>query len=243
MADYAIKWDEQGEKLYETGTRMGVLYPYDETQNWYGDGVAWNGLTAVSESPSGAEETALYADDQKYLSLYSAEEFGATVEAYTYPDEWAECDGSAEIIPGMTVAQQNRKSFAMCYRTVLGNDTLGEAYGYKLHLIYGARASASDKSYATINDSPDAITFSWEIKTTPIDLKIPGNANLKRSACITIDSSKFAGTASKAKLEALEQILYGTAAVEADAEHNISAADAVPGRMPTPAEVYNTLSA
>ena len=227
-----IKWDTAGNRLYETGTKNGVLYPRT-AQGGYGEGVPWNGLTAVTESPSGAEETALYADDQKYLSLYSAEEFGATIEAYTYPDEWAECDGSKEIAPGVMAGQQARKGFGLCYRTVLGNDEKGESYGYKLHLLYGGMASPSEKSYATINDSPDAVQFSWEITTTPVNL--PGN--LKPTSILTIYSNKI----DSEKLDALEAILYGTAAVEADAEHNIEAAEAVAPRLPLPEEVISII--
>lgn len=227
-----IKWDAAGERLYETGTKNGVLYPRTE-QGGYGTGVPWNGLTAVTESPSGAEETALYADDQKYLSLYSAEEFGATIEAYTYPDEWAECDGSKEIAPGVMAGQQARKGFGLCYRTVLGNDEKGESYGYKLHLLYGGMASPSEKSYATINDSPDAVTFSWEVTTTPVEIA----EGLKNSALITIDSTK----ADPVKLAALEEILYGRDAVEADAQNNIEAVEALEPRLPLPAEVIQKM--
>lgn len=150
-----IVWDKTGERLYETGVKNGVLYL--QTNGVYNNGVAWNGLTAVTESPSGAEATALYADDMKYLNLYSAEEFGATIEAYTYPDEFAECDGSKELVDGVVIGQQTRKVFGLCYRTVIGNDTDGEAHGYKLHIIYGAMASPSEKAYATINDSPEQL--------------------------------------------------------------------------------------
>ena len=196
-----IVWDKTGEHFYESGTRNGVLYPQDASGN-YAKGVPWNGLTAVTESPSGAEETALYADDRKYLSLYSAEEFGCTIEAYTYPDEWAECDGSAELDEGIYAAQQPRKGFGFSYRTVLGNDLVGESYGYKLHLVYGCKASPSEKSYATINDSPDAVTFSWEVKTTPIE--VPSLE--KPTAILTIDSTK----ANENVLKAIEDILYGS---------------------------------
>lgn len=229
---YALEWDKTGEKFYETGTRMGVLYPKNDSGQ-YGDGVAWNGLTAVTESPSGAEETKLFADDQKYLSLFSAEEFGATVEAYTYPDEWAECDGSAEIATGVYAGQQARKGFGLCYRTVLGNDEQGEGFAYKLHLVYGGMASPSEKSYATINDSPDAVQFSWEITTTPINL--PGG--LKPTSILTIYSNKI----SAEKLSQIEQILYGTAAVEADPQNNIEAAEAVAPRLPLPEEVISII--
>ena len=197
-------WDETGDRLYETGVKKGVLYP--QVEGAYPKGVAWNGLTAVTESPSGAEANPLYADDIKYLNLMSAEEFGATVEAYTYPDEFAQCDGSAEIAKGVTIGQQKRKSFGLCYRTVLGNDTDNNDYGYKLHLIYGALAAPSEKAYATINDSPEAITFSWELTTTPVSV-----AGFKPTASITIDSTKVDAE----KLTALEAILYGGASTEA----------------------------
>ena len=196
----ALTWDGSGERLYETGVDRGVLYVMS-TGGTYGTGVAWNGLTGVTESPSGAEETALYADNIKYVSLYSAEEFGATIEAYTYPDEFAECDGSAELATGVTVGQQSRKMFGLCYRTLLGNDTDGQSHGYKLHLIYGATASPSEKAYATVNDSPEAITFSWEITTTPVNV-----TGMSPTASITIDSTKADPTC----LAALEAKLYGS---------------------------------
>ena len=194
-----LVWDQTGERYYETGVKMGVLYP-QSASGTYPKGVVWNGLTAVTESPSGAEATPLYADDVKYLNLYSAEEFGATIEAYTYPDEFAECDGSAEIATGVTIGQQNRKAFGLCYRTTIGNDTDGNDHGYKLHIIYGAMASPSEKAYATINDSPEAITFSWEVTTTPVSV-----SGFKPTASVTIDSTKVDGT----KLKQLEAILYG----------------------------------
>ena len=199
-----LVWDETGKRYYETGVRQGVLYPMNES-GAYPKGVAWNGLTAVTESPSGAEATALYADDIKYLNLMSAEEFGATIEAYTYPDEFAACNGEAELVPGVTIGQQARQAFGMSYRTVLGNDVDGESHGYKLHLIYGALAAPSEKGYSTINDSPDAITFSWEISTTPVSVN-----NFKPTASITIDSTKV----NAEKLAALEKILYGDTDVE-----------------------------
>lgn len=194
-----LVWDQTGERYYETGVKMGVLYP-QSASGTYPKGVAWNGLTAVTESPSGAEATPLYADDVKYLNLYSAEEFGATIEAYTYPDEFAECDGSAELTTGVTIGQQKRKAFGLCYRTTIGNDTDGNDHGYKIHIIYGAMASPSEKAYATINDSPEAITFSWEITTTPVSV-----SGFKPTASVTIDSTKVDGT----KLKQLEAILYG----------------------------------
>lgn len=199
-----LVWDETGKRYYETGVRQGVLYPMDASGT-YPKGVAWNGLTAVTESPSGAEATALYADDIKYLNLMSAEEFGATIEAYTYPNEFAACNGEAELVPGVTIGQQARQAFGMSYRTVIGNDVDGENHGYKLHLIYGAVAAPSEKGYSTINDSPDAITFSWEISTTPVSVN-----NFKPTASITIDSTKV----NAEKLAALEKILYGDADVE-----------------------------
>ena len=216
-----LVWDNTGERYYETGVKNGVLYI--PTEGVYSKGVAWNGLTAVTESPSGAEATALYADDMKYLSLYSAEEFGATIEAYTYPDEFAQCDGSAELAKGVSIGQQTRKTFGLCYRTTVGNDTDGNDYGYKLHMIYGCMASPSEKAYATINDSPDAITFSWEVTTTPVSV-----AGFKPTASITIDSTK----ADPTKLAALEDILYGK-----DGELGSEA------RLPLPDEIKTLMSA
>lgn len=215
-----LVWDQTGERLYETGVDRGILYLLDES-NKYNKGVAWNGLTAVSESPSGAEATDLYADNIKYLSMRSAETFGATVEAYTYPDEFGECDGSAEIATGVLIGQQSRKTFGLCYRTVIGNDVNGNDHGYKLHLIYGATASPSEKGYSTINDSPEAITFSWEITTTPVNV-----TGFKPTACLTIDSTK----ANKTNLATLENILYGT-----------DEPDSVP-RLPLPDEVAKIMS-
>ena len=200
-----IVWDESGKRTYETGVRKGVLYLQD-TQGAYTKGVAWNGLTAVTESPSGAEPTALYADDIKYLELFSAEEFGATIEAYTYPAEFEKCDGSASLGTGVTIGQQDRATFGLCYRTVLGNDVKGSEFGYKLHLIYGAKAKPSEKGYQTINDSPEAITFSWEISTTPVNV-----AGFKPTACVTIDSTKIEPD----KLAQIETLLYGDVSSEA----------------------------
>ena len=193
-----IEWDKTGERFYETGVKNGVLYVQEGGS--YQNGVAWNGLTAVTESPSGAEATPLYADDIKYLNLLSAEEFGATIEAYTYPDESAACDGSAALADGVMIGQQARKTFGLCYKTTIGNDTNGNDYGYKLHIIYGALAAPSEKAYATINDSPEAITFSWEVTTTPVNV-----TGAKPTAYITIDSTK----ADPTKLAALEDVLYG----------------------------------
>lgn len=200
MPSKALVWDQTGERMYETGVSKGVLYP-QSSSGTYPLGVAWNGLTAVTESPSGAEATPLYADDIKYLNLMSAEEFAATVEAYMYPDEFAECDGSASLVEGVSVGQQKRKAFGLCYRTTLGNDVDGNDHGYKLHIIYGALAAPSEKGYATVNDSPEAITFSWEIKTTPVNV-----TGLKPTATVTIDSTKVDPT----KLAALEKVLYGS---------------------------------
>lgn len=200
-----IVWDQTGERRYETGVKQGVLYPIQEG-GLYTKGVAWNGLTAITESPSGAEASPLYADDIKYVNLMSTEEFGATVEAYMYPDEFAACDGSAEIAKGVTIGQQPRKMFGLCYRTTLGNDVANNDYGYKLHLIYGAMAAPSEKAYATINDSPEAITFSWELTTTPVSVN-----GFKPTANITIDSTKV----DAGKLAALEAILYGSESEEA----------------------------
>lgn len=201
-----LVWDQTGERLYETGVKNGVLYVQSSTGT-YPKGVAWNGLTAVTQSPSGAEATALYADDMKYLNLYSAEEFGATVEAYTYPDEFAECDGSAELADGVFVGQQARKAFGMVYKTVIGNDTENNKHGYKIHIIYGAMASPSEKAYATINDSPEAITFSWELTTTPVAVE-----GFEPTAYIEIDSTKADST----KLAALEAKLFGSTDGEAE---------------------------
>lgn len=200
-----IVWDESGKRTYETGVRKGVLYLQD-AQGAYTKGVAWNGLTAVTESPSGAEPTALYADDIKYLELFSAEEFGATIEAYTYPAEFEKCDGSASLGTGVTIGQQDRATFGLCYRTVLGNDVKGSEFGYKLHLIYGAKAKPSEKGYQTINDSPEAITFSWEVSTTPVNV-----AGFKPTACVTIDSTKI----DPDKLTQIETLLYGDTSAEA----------------------------
>ena len=213
-----LVWDQTGERLYETGVKYGVLYVQEGAA--YPKGVAWNGLTAVTESPSGAEATALYADDIKYLNLMSAEEFGATIEAYTYPDEFMACDGSASLSEGVYIGQQARKSFGLCYRTTIGNDVVNNDYGYKLHLIYGALASPSEKAYSTINDSPEAITFSWEVSTPPVN--VTGH---KPTACLTIDSTKVAPE----KLAALEEVLYGKEQAEP--------------RLPLPDEVVQIMTA
>lgn len=195
-----IVWDADTKRLFETGVDHGVLYLKDEN-GAYSNGVAWNGLTGVTESPSGSEPTALWADNIKYLSIKSAEEFGCTIEAYTYPDEFKECNGLAELADGVTVGQQKRKPFGFCYRTIVGNDAKGEDYGYKLHLIYGCEASPSESAYATKNDSPDAITFSWSVTTTPV----ASSGDMKPTALVVIDST----VADKTKLAALEEVLYG----------------------------------
>ena len=200
-----LVWDESGKRIYETGVQKGVLYVQNESGQ-YPKGVAWNGLTAVTESPSGAEATPLYADDIKYLELRSAEEFGATIEAYTYPEEFEACDGSASLAKGVSIGQQDRKAFGLCYRTVVGNDVQGNSHGYKLHLIYGAVASPSEKAYATVNDSPEAVTFSWEITTTPVEIE-----GFKPTASITIDSTKV----DPGQLAELEKKLYGDTSTEA----------------------------
>lgn len=212
-----IEWDKTGERLYETGVKNGVLYVQEG--GVYPNGVPWNGLTAVTESPSGAEATPLYADDIKYLNLVSAEEFGATIEAYTYPDEFMECDGSAALTEGVYIGQQARKTFGLCYRTAIGNDIVNNAFGYKLHLIYGALAAPSEKAYATINDSPEAITFSWEVSTTPVN--VTGH---KPTASLTVDSTKVDAD----KLALLEAELYGS--------------DDKEPRLPLPNEVLTILT-
>lgn len=213
-----LVWDQTGERLFETGVEKGVLFPFKN--NAYQTGVAWNGLTGVSESPSGAESNKLYADNIKYLDLVSAEEYGATIEAYTYPDEFKECDGSAEIADGVVVTQQKRIPFGFSYVTQVGNDSEGSDHGYKIHLVYGCKASPSSKDYATINDNPDAITFSWEITTTPVDVP-----NHKPTAHIIIDSTKVDAT----KLASFEAILYG-------ADGSGTGSDS---RLPLPTEIIS----
>lgn len=213
-----LEWDKTGERFYETGVDHGVLYLLGEG-GAYTKGVAWNGLTAVTESPSGAEATPLYADNIKYLNLMSAEEFGATIEAFTYPEEFAECDGSASIADGVSIGQQARKTFGLSYRTIIGND-VDNNLGYKLHLIYGALAAPSEKAYATVNDNPEAITFSWEVTTTPVSVE-----GFKPTATVTIDSTKC----DKTKLAALEAILYGSESEEA--------------RLPLPSEIATLMKA
>ena len=198
-----LTWDQTGEKLYETGVQKGVLYPMDGAV--YGKGVAWNGLTAVNETPSGAESTKLYADDIKYLDIRSAEEFGATIEAYSSPEEFDACDGTAELAAGVNIGQQNRKGFGFCYRSTIGNDTEYNNYGYKLHIIYGLTASPSERSYSTVNDSPEAATLSWEVSSTPVNV-----AGFKPTSIITINSKKI----NPAALKEIEDTLYGTESVE-----------------------------
>lgn len=209
-----LEWDKAGERVYEAGVDHGVLYLVDKS-GVYGTGVVWNGLTAVNENPTGAESNPQYADNVKYLDLYSVEEYEATIEAFTYPEEFHQCDGNAELLPGVYIGQQERKPFGFSYRTKIGNDTEGDNYGYKLHLVYGAKASPSERNYETINDSPEAINFSWEITTTPVNV-----AGHQPTAHMEIDSTKF----DKTKMAALEDILYGTEEKEA--------------RMPLPDEVY-----
>jgi hypothetical protein len=213
-----LKWDQVGERFYETGVDHGVLYIPDNT-GAYDDGFPWNGLTTVTESPSGAESNKQYADNIEYLNLLSAEQFGATIEAFTYPDEFGQCDGTAEPTPGLKIGQQNRKSFGLCYRTRLGNDQEGTDYGYKLHLVYGCLAAPSEKAYGTVNDSPEAISFSWDVSTTPVEVGTIGGVDYKPSASLTLDSTQVDATA----LAALEDILYGTAGGDA--------------RLPLPPEV------
>lgn len=203
-----LAWDQTGERIYETGVDRGVLFLPD-TVGAYTNGYAWNGLVSVTESPSGAESNKQYADNQVYLNLLSAEEFGGTVEAYTYPDEFAQCDGTAVPTPGVMVGQQPRKSFGLSYRSKVGNDQSSD-YGYKLHLVYGALAAPSERAYATVNDSPEAITFSWEITTTPVEVGTVNGVTYKPTACLTIDSTKVDATA----LASLENLIYGTAGTD-----------------------------
>ena len=212
-----LVWDATGTREYETGVKYGVLYVQNGSGT-YEKGVAWNGLISVTESPSGAEATPLYADDIKYLELFSTEEFGATIECYTYPEEFEACDGSAEIATGVVIGQQNRTSFGLCYRTTLGNDVKGNEYGYKLHLIYGCKAAPSEKAYSTINDSPEAITFSYEVTTTPV--QVTGH---KPTASLVIDSTKI----EPSKLAQIEAKLYGDSSNEAS--------------LPTPNEILELI--
>lgn len=220
MGSFApLVWDETGKKLFETGVSNVALYPQDTT-GVYGAGVAWNGVTNISESPSGAEATTLWANNGKYLNLYSVEEYASSIEAYTYPDEFAECDGSAEIAKGVSIGQQTRKSFGLAYKTLIGSDTDGNDHGYKLHLVYGCKAAPSERSHATVNDSPEALSFSWEISTTPVS--VTGH---KPTASVEIDSTKV----DPAKLAAFEKILFGS--------------DAAAARLPLPDEVATHFAA
>lgn len=219
-----ITWDQIGQRKYKTGIDHGVLYP--QKDGAYPKGVAWNGLTNVTETPSGAENNPLYADNIKYLNLKSAEDFGLTVECYTTPDEWEACNGEATVAEGVTVAQQSRNTFGLCYRTLLGNDTAGQDYGYELHLVYGCSASPSERSFGTVNDSPDAATFSYEISTISVPVE-----GFKPTSLLTIDSTK----ADKTKLAALEAILYGTDAGEG--------VDVTEPRLPLPDEIIAMFAA
>ena len=214
-----LVWDETGKKLFETGVSNVALYPQDTT-GVYGAGVAWNGVTNISESPSGAEATTLWANNGKYLNLYSVEEYASSIEAYTYPDEFAECDGSAEIAKGVSIGQQTRKSFGLAYKTLIGSDTDGNDHGYKLHLVYGCKAAPSERSHATVNDSPEALSFSWEISTTPVS--VTGH---KPTASVEIDSTKVDAE----KLAAFEKILFGS--------------DTAAARLPLPDEVATHFAA
>lgn len=223
-----IVWDALGEHFFETGVDQVVLYPASSSGT-YPEGVPWNGVTSISESPSGADPNKQWADNINYLTLYGAEEFGATIEAFTYPDEFAACDGSAVLYPGVRIGQQPRQGFGLCYRTKVGNDVVGQDLAYKLHLIYGCRAAPSERSYETINDSPEAMTMSWEVSTTPI--AVSGHTP---TAQLVIDSRDFTTTDLKAKLTALEDILYGT-----DGSGNTEGTIA---QLPTPDDIYNFLS-
>lgn len=237
---FSIEWDPTGLRKYETGVDRGVLYPQKSDGTYY-DGVAWNGLTGVTETPSGAEETKLYADNKKYLSLRSAEELGGTIEAYTYPDEWQRCDGSKSVIEGVHIGQQTRSAFGLSYRTRVGNDTKMDDFGYKIHLVYGATVSPSERAYATVNDSPEAITFSWEFSANPVDesmmpnVKIDGS-ELNPTAILTIDTTELQGGKDNPKLKQLETILYGTKAEQEGGED-------VPPKLPSPKEVYELFNA
>lgn len=222
-----VKWDQTGERLYETGVDRGVVYP-QASNGSYPKGAGWNGLTAVTESPSGAEPTPLWANNHKYLTLMSAEEFGATIESYTYPDEFAECDGSAELAKGVRIGQQKRKAFGFTYRTKIGNDVDGESYGYKLHLVYGALAAPSEKNRQTINEDPEATTMSWEISTTPVEVD-----GFEPTSHLEIDST----TADPEKLAALETILYGKDPTQPEGS------DGVDPRLPLPDEVATLMGA
>ena len=228
-----LVWDQTGERLYETGVSQGVLYPI-QTGGVYTTGVAWNGLSSITESPSGAEASAIYADNIKYLSLMSTEELGGTIEAYMAPDEFAECDGSKELAPGVYAGQQNRKKFGLAYKTLLGNDVDSNDYGYKLHLIYGCLASPSEKGYSSVNDSPEAMSLSWEFTTTPVEIttQIDGKT-LKPTSLLTFDSTKV----NAEKLAALEEILFGKDPTTSGGD------DGVEPRLPLPDEVIKIMTA
>lgn len=223
MPEFKLKWDETGERLYETGVDRVVLYKQDST-GAYPQGVAWNGVTAINENPSGADASDLWADNIKYLSLRAAEQFGATIEAYTYPDEWAECDGSADISTGVKIGQQVRKAFGLSYRTLIGNDVDSNDHGYKIHIIYGGTAAPSSKNFQTVNDSPEAITFSWEVSTIPVNV-----TGFKPTATVEIDSTKV----DAAKLASLETVLYGSAGT--------GGSTGTDGRLPLPDEIVTLL--
>ena len=229
-----LQWDKIGEHLYETGVDRGVLYQYDKTNNAFTNGVAWNGLTAVNESPSGAEANDQYADNIKYLSLRSAEDFGGTIEAFTYPDEFEQNDGTATPVKGVKVSQQTRKPFGYSYRTLIGNDTDGTDYGYKIHLVYMATVNPSEKSRSTVNDSPEPTNFSWEFTTTPVEVGEIGGVTYKPTSHIVITSTDFQTEEEKAVLEAFEEVIYGKAASGTDA--------AVEPRLPLPQEVFSLLT-
>ena len=222
-----LVWDELGKHLFETGVDHGVLYPVG-ANGTYPEGFVWNGLTGVTQSPSGADVTKLWADNIKYVEMRAAEEFGGTIEAYTYPDEFAQCDGSAEVVPGLRAGLQGRKAFGLCYRTLIGNDVDLDSHGYMLHLVYGATCSPSERSYATKNDSPEAITFSWEFSTNPVNF-----AGFKPTSYIEIDSTKFTTEAQKALLTALEDKLFGT--------DGSGSSEGTTPYLPLPDEVASTL--
>lgn len=213
-----LTWDQESERLYETGISECALYVYDGSKKAYGDGVAWNGIKGITESPSGAETTSLYANNSKYLDLVSVEELSGTINAYMYPDEWMKCDGSAAAAAGVYIGQQSRASFGLVYKTIIGNDTEGTDHGYKLHIVYGGKASPSERAYNTVNDSPEANDLSWSFKTTPVDV-----TGYKKTSIITIDSTKVDAT----KLAALDKVLYGDGATEA--------------RLPLPDEIFTIL--
>ena len=239
MAFY-LNWDAEGERFFEDGVRRGVLYPQNPSTGAYENGVVWNGLTSIQVTPSGGEANAQYADDTKYLNLYSLEEVGATIEAFTYPDEFMECDGSAAVATGskLYARTQVRKPFGLCWRTNVGND-LSDETAYILHIMYGCKAAPSERQYQTINDSPEPITFSWEVSTTPPPI---GVAGLKNTSLFEVNSKDLTTTAEQEMLTALENKLYGTAAVEADASNNISAADAVLPTMPTVTQLIEMMT-